>query len=199
MRHVRPVSEAARGRGDNTGGRGGGGGGSGGPRNLPNPPGAARPLAPRGPLCRAPGGACLPCNLHMGLWPPPPPPGGRYAMPSPGPGSSRPATWISACPALRERQRQGRWGGGGGSPGARSGGGFRGEGEGARAAGGWRRRERVARCRESQGADYTRSRDAQRLEQPWRAASSAARLLGPGRSEPSLPWRAAGLALMERF
>lgn len=90
-------------------------------------------------------------------------------------------------------------GGGGGSPGARSGGGFRGEGEGARAAGGWRRRERVARCRESQGADYTRSRDAQRLEQPWRAASSAARLLGPGRSEPSLPWRAAGLALMERF
>lgn len=58
----------------------------------------------------------------------------------------------------------------------------------------------MARSRESREADYTRSRDAQGPERPTRAASSAARLLGPGRSEPSPPpWRAAGLAFMERF
>lgn len=58
----------------------------------------------------------------------------------------------------------------------------------------------MARSRESREADYTRSRDAQGLERPRRTASSAARLLGPRRSEPSPPlWRAAGLARMERF
>lgn len=60
-------------------------------------------------------------------------------MQSPGPGSSRPATWISACPALRERQRQGRWGGVGEEalePGAEAGSGERGRGRGRREDGG---------------------------------------------------------------
>lgn len=53
---------------------------------------------------------------------------------------ARPATWITACPALRERQSSGKGGGKEAQePDANRG--FRGEGEGARTRGGWRRRE----------------------------------------------------------